>query len=116
MDNEPEWLAVPDVADALGVSVMQVRELLRERHLVAVRRGPNGALAIPAATLVEANGRREPLATLRGTLTVLGDAGLDDEECVAWLFASNDQLGEAPIDALRSGKKAPVRRAAQTLF
>ena len=43
------------------------------------------------------------------------DAGLNDAEIVAWLIEEDGELGQSPLDALRSGKKAHVRRIAQTL-
>jgi hypothetical protein len=46
---------------------------------------------------------------------VLGDAGFADEEAVDWLIDVEETLGVAPIDALRAGRKAEVRRVAQAL-
>ncbi|WP_369824600.1 Rv2175c family DNA-binding protein [Cellulosimicrobium sp. CUA-896] len=45
---------------------------------------------------------------------MLGDAGFADAEIVEWLFRRDDELGEAPIDALLAGRKAHVRRVAQS--
>ena len=58
---------------------------------------------------------QEPLGELRGTVIVLHDAGFSDEEAVNWMLADNELLGVAPIDALRAGRKAEVRRVAQAL-
>jgi len=55
------------------------------------------------------------LTALRGTLTVLGDAGFDAAESIEWLFSPDDVLGRTPMDALRAGSKSEVRRRAQTL-
>lgn len=120
------WLTVPDVAEMLGVDPGKVRRLVQERRLVAVRRGTPPVLSVPAAFLVAghlanpaAPDRPSPdrpwavLAALQGTLTVLGDDGFSDEETVAWLFAVEDSLGVAPIEALRAGRKTEVRRVAQ---
>lgn len=117
------WLSVPEFADRLGVKPSHVRELLRERHLVAARTGPNDAISIPeeflvardAATESEPGAAHEILPTLRGTLTVLADAGLDDSAIIEWLLAHNEELGTSPLAALREGRRAPVRRIAQTL-
>ena len=57
----------------------------------------------------------EPLPELRGTLIVLADSGFNDEQAMHWLLAQEDSLGVAPIDALRAGRKAEVRRVAQAL-
>src|SRR3978361_223074 len=55
----------------------------------------------------------EPMPELRGTAILLGDSGFDDDGAVAWLLDADDSLGAAPIDALRAGRKAEVRRVAQ---
>ena len=128
----PEWLTLPDVADRLGLDVGKVRRLLQEGRLAGVRRGDPVVLSVPADFLVPehlanpaAPGARPAdddapqwavLAALRGTLTVLTDAGFDAAESIEWLFAPDDVLGRAPIEALRSGSKTEVRRRAQTLL
>ncbi len=114
--NDTGWLAVPDVADRLGVPASRVRDLLREKALVAVRRDADGPLVIPESFLVDGDDGPEILPTLRGTLTLLFDAGFDDDGAMAWLLASNDELGASPVDELRAGRRAGVRRAAQALF
>jgi hypothetical protein len=103
------WLTVPDVAERLGSTPARVRRLLEDKHLLAVRR--DGVLRIPEVFL---HGE-EPLPELRGTAILLGDSGFDDEGAVAWLLDDEDSLGAAPIDALRAGRKAEVRRVAQAL-
>ena len=45
-----EWLSLPDVAGVLGMPVGRVKQLLRDRKLLAVTR-PEGTLAVPAAFL-----------------------------------------------------------------
>lgn len=109
-------MTVPEYAEALQISISQVRELLRERHLVAARRGENNALYLPAGQLIDGAEGPEILATVRGTIIVLADAGMSDTEIAEWLVTENEELGESPLAALRSGKRAPVRRAAQSLF
>ncbi|MET0481042.1 MAG: Rv2175c family DNA-binding protein, partial [Mycetocola sp.] len=52
---------------------------------------------------------------LRGTLVVLADARFTDEEAMEWMLSTEESLGTAPIDALRAGRKAEVRRVAQAL-
>lgn len=111
-----EWLSVPEFADRLGIKASQVRELLRERHIVATRQGPNNAVSLPADFLIEGDNGIEVLPTLRGTVTVLADAGLSDDEIVAWLLEEHEELGASPLAALRDGKRAHVRRVAQSLF
>jgi hypothetical protein len=106
-----EWLTVPDVAERLGLDVGKVRRLLQDRYLVAARRGDRNVLSVPAALLADG----APVPELRGTLTVLADAGYDDEAALRWLFTADDSLPGTPLDALREGRKAEVRRRAQAL-
>lgn len=104
-----EWLTIPDLVEQLGLGVSRVRRLIEDRHLAAKR--IDGVLKVPAVFLRD----REPLGELHGTLIVLGDNGFGDEEAVDWLLAEDDSLGTAPIEALRAGRKAEVRRVAQAL-
>jgi hypothetical protein len=111
-----EWLTIPDVAERLDLDVVRVRQLLRERKLVAVRRGERSVLHVPAAFLVEHEGRLQPIPALHGTVVLLDDARFTDDEIVAWLFAPEETLnGLAPVEALRAGQRAAVRRVAQSL-
>ena len=103
------WLTVPDLVELLGISQSRVRRLFDERILLAVR--VDGVLKVPADFIRDG----EPLGELRGTVIVLHDAGFSDEEAVTWMLADNEVLGSAPIDALRAGRKAEVRRVAQAL-
>ena len=81
-----------------------------EREVVGQRRGEHAALMIPASFFRE----DRPLPSLRGTITVLADAGLSDEEVIAWLHAPEDSLeGGSAIASLHAGAKTEVRRRAQ---
>ncbi|WP_159797789.1 Rv2175c family DNA-binding protein [Puerhibacterium puerhi] len=113
----PEWLPLPDLADRIGVPFTQVRNLVRDRYVVGVRRGERAVFQVPAAFLVPAEGGagEQVLPSLRGTVLVLADQGLPDEEIVEWLFAANDALGTSPVEALRAGRKTEVRRVAQAV-
>lgn len=108
-----EWMTVPECAEALGVPLSRVRELIRERHLVAARRGENNAWYLPAGQLVDGEEGTQVLAWVRGTIMVLADAGFSDDDIAGWLVDEHPELGESPLDALRSGKRAHVRRLAQ---
>ncbi len=107
--EERAWLTVPELVEVLGVSVGRVHRLLEDRHLLATR--VDGVLKVPSDFLVG----HEPLSELRGTLIVLSDAGFSDDEAMSWLLEPEESLGTAPIDALRAGRKAEVRRIAQAL-
>jgi hypothetical protein len=104
-----EWLTLPDLAEMLGEPLSRVRRLLDENVLLGSRR--NGPLAVPALFLVDG----APLASLRGTIFVLLDAGFSADEAIDWLLAPEESIGIAPIEALRAGRKSEVRRVAQTL-
>lgn len=107
-DASNEWWPVPDVADYLGITPTKVRQLLEERLLLGSRR--SGVLLIPRK-LVEGGVLKE----LPGTATLLMDGGFSLDETLDWLLGDNDEIGTAPIDALRAGRKKEVRRIAQGL-
>jgi len=104
-----EWLTIPDLVDLLGVPPSKVHRLIEDRHLLATR--VDGVLRVPAAFLRDG----EPLHELRGTIMLLADAGYSDDEAMRWLTNDDDTLGTAPVEALRAGRKAEVRRVAQAL-
>lgn len=105
----PEWLTTPDLVEVLGEPLGRVRRLIAEQHLVGSTR--NGAYAVPAIFIVD--GR--PLASLRGTIIVLADAGFSDDEIIDWLLSEDEELGRTPIAALLDGHKSAVRRVARAL-
>ncbi|MFH8252331.1 Rv2175c family DNA-binding protein [Microbacterium sp. B2969] len=106
---ETDWLTLPDLVEVLGEPLGRVRRLFDEQQLIGSRR--DGALKVPAAFIVD--GR--PLASLRGTVFVLHDAGFSDDEAIEWLLTEEDSIGTAPIEALLAGRKSEVRRVAQAL-
>ncbi|MBF4581902.1 DNA-binding protein [Curtobacterium sp. VKM Ac-2865] len=110
MSLSERWLTVPDLVELLGVSPGRVHRLFEQRTLLAARVG--GVLRVPVEFLDDA----EPLPELRGTLVVLGDNGFTDDEAVRWMLAVDDAIGDSPINALRAGRKAEVRRIAQSLL
>lgn len=109
-NTDLSWLTVPEVADRLGLTPTRVRRLLEERVLIADRR--QGPLTVPAVFLDDEG----PVVELRGTVTLLLDNGFSDTEAIDWLLAPEESLGTTPIAALRSGRKAEVRRIAQALL
>jgi hypothetical protein len=116
MAGETTWLTLPEVAERIDLPLTRVREFLRERSLVAITGENDGVLRVPESFLVEGESGAEVSPTLRGTVFVLADAGLTDDEIMRWLLGDNDELGDTPIGALRAGKKTLVRRVAQTSF
>lgn len=107
--DSARWLTVPDLVELLHVSPGKVHRLLEDRHLLAVRR--DRVLVVPEEFLLD----DEPVKELRGTLMLLADDGFTDDEAMEWMLAPNDVLGVSPIQALRAGRKAEVRRVAQAL-
>lgn len=104
-----DWLTLPDVADLIGTGVSGVRRLIEDSALIASKR--DGVLKVPSAFFADG----EALSSLRGTIIALHDVGLDVDETIDWLLAPEETLGNAPIESLRAGRKAEVRRAARIL-
>ncbi|MBK4347745.1 Rv2175c family DNA-binding protein [Lacisediminihabitans changchengi] len=107
--SETAWLSIPDLVDILGIGVSKVRRLIEDHSLLAAK--IDGVWKVPEVFLRDG----EPLVELRGTVLVLHDAGFTDEEAMRWLLSEEESLGAPPIDALRAGRKAEVRRVAQAL-
>ncbi|KOV93706.1 transcriptional regulator [Streptomyces sp. NRRL B-3648] len=107
----PAWLTLPDIADMLGVEVTRVRQLVKEGQLVAVRRGENKALHVPAAFI---DGDKV-VKGLAGTLTLLRDDGFTVEEMIEWLFTPDPTLPGTPAQALSENRGTEVKRRAQAL-
>jgi len=105
-----QWLTVPDVAGNLGIDVVRVRQLIRDRQLVAAR-DDEGVLRIPAE-LVDGD---HIVKGLPGVLTLLADAGYNDDEALTWLYSTDDTLPGRPVDALRENRGTEVKRRAQSL-
>jgi hypothetical protein len=98
------------VADRLGLPVSRVRQLLRDRKLLAVQR-PNGAFCVPAAFL----DGDQIVRGLHGTLTLLLDCGFDDADALRWLFTADETLPGTPIQAIAENRRTEVNRRAQAL-
>jgi hypothetical protein len=105
------WLTLPELAERLGSDVSRVRQLVRDRQVLAVRRGENNVLMVPEAFAQD--GR--VLKGLPGTLTLLADARYSDEEAMRWLFSPDDSLPGSPVDALVANRGTEVKRRAQAL-
>ena len=58
----------------------------------------------------------EPMHELHGTIVLLRDCGFEGNDLVEWLTTEEESLGVAPVDALKAGRKAEVRRIAQALL
>jgi hypothetical protein len=102
---------LPEVAERLGLEVTRIRPLIKEGQLLAVRRGENRVLMVPADFL----GEGKIIKGLSGTLTVLKDDGFSDEEALEWLFTPDPTLPGTPAEALRENRGTEVKRRAQAL-
>jgi hypothetical protein len=107
---QTQWLTIPDLVEILGQSQSQVRRLIEDNALAAVR--IDGILKVPAVFLKDG----EPVHELKGTIVLLRDCGFTDEELVQWLLSQEESLGTSPIHALSTGRKTEVRRIAQALL
>lgn len=107
----PAWLYLPDIAEMLDIEVTKVRQLVKEGQLVAVRRGENRSLQVPAAFI---DGDKI-VKGLVGLLTVLRDDRFTDEEILEWLFTADETLPGTPVQALSENRGTEVKRRAQAL-
>ena len=105
-----EWLSLQEVAVRLEIPSGRVKQLLRDRKIVAVTR-PDGKRAVPAA-FFDGN---QVVKGLPGTLTVLFDCGFDDAEALRWLFTADESLPGTPIEAICRHRGTEVNRRAQAL-
>lgn len=105
-----EWLSLPEVAGRLGMPLGRVRQMLRDRKLLAVQR-PDGTLCVPAAFLDGGH----IVKGLHGTLTLLCDCGFDEREALRWLFTDDETLPGTPIKAITEHRRTEVNRRAQAL-
>jgi hypothetical protein len=103
-------VSLADAAKRLEAPESKVRQLLRDGHLIAIRRDKE--LLVPEQFLTDSG----LVKGLAGTLTVLSDAGFEPTEMLNWLFTADESLpGTTPINALRTNHGAEVKRRAQAL-
>ena len=103
------WITLPDIADKLDVSISKVNQMIRDGALLAVKR--DGVRVVPAELV--ANGT--VLKHLPGVLTLLRDAGYNDEEALRWLYEPDDGLDGNAARGLGGPRAREVKRRAQAL-
>jgi len=106
-----DWLTLPDLAERMHLPITKVRQLVKDRQLVAVRRGERNVLSVPAAFV----SGDQVLKGLPGTLTLLADNKYTDEEALRWMFTADETLPGTPAQALAENRGTEVRRRAQAL-
>lgn len=105
------WLTLPELADTLELPLSRVRQLLRDGKLIAIPRGTPPVKQVPRELVHEG----QLLKGLAGALTVLRDAGFDDEEALRWLLTEDEAIPGRPVDAMAAGRDTAVKRRAQVL-
>ncbi len=103
------WLTLPDVAERLDTTIVKVHQLIKDGALIAVRR--DGVRVVPAELIAN----ETVLKHLPGVLTLLHDAGFNDEEALRWLYTADDTLPGTPAEALGGDRAREVKRRAQAV-
>ena len=103
------WINLPDLAERLDLPITRVHQLIRDRSLLAVRR--DGVLRVPVELIATPTVRKH----LPGVLTLLHDAGYNDEEALRWLYTADESLPGTPATALAGDRATEVKRRAQAL-
>ncbi|MEP6695519.1 MAG: Rv2175c family DNA-binding protein [Pseudonocardiales bacterium] len=106
-DTPDEWLTLPVVADRLAIAVNKVHQLIGDGALLARR--VDGVLRVPAVFI----GAGVVIKGLQGTITLLRDAGYDDDAAIDWLLRQDDSLPGTPAQALAENRGTEVKRRAQ---
>lgn len=105
----PAVLPVSEVARLLAVPVSRVHQMVRDGHLLAVRRA--GTVCIPEDFF----DGPAPVKGLSGTIVLLRDGGYTDADILRWIFDEDPSLGSTPIARLRAGSHREVKRRAQAM-
>jgi hypothetical protein len=103
------WINLPDVAEKLDVTVSKVHQMIRDGALLAVRR--DGVRVVPADLVANST----VLKHLPGVLTLLRDAGYNDEEALRWLYQPDETLDGNAAAGLGGPRAREVKRRAQAL-
>lgn len=103
------WVPLPDIADKLDVSISKVNQMVRDGNLLAVKR--DGIRVVPAELVANST----VLKHLPGVLTLLRDAGYNDEEALRWLYAPDPDLDGNAAAGLGGPRAREVKRRAQAL-
>ena len=105
------WLTLPEVAEQLDLDIVKTRQVVKDGQLISVRRGERSVVSVPAAFIADG----EIVEKIPGLLTLLRDAGYDENESLRWIFTPDDTLPGTPMQALVENRHTEVRRRAQSL-
>jgi Rv2175c C-terminal domain of unknown function len=103
------WINLPDIAEKLDTTVSKVHQMIRDGALLAVKR--DGIRVVPADLVANST----VLKHLPGVLTLLRDAGYNDEEAVRWLYEPDETLDGNAAKGLGGDRAREVKRRAQAL-
>ena len=103
------WVNLPDASIKLGVSISKVHQMIRDGQLLAVKH--DGIRQVPAELLANST----VLKHLPGVLTLLRDAGYNDEEALRWLYEPDLDLDGNAALGLGGPRAREVKRRAQAL-
>ena len=109
LSDDVAVLPVAEVAQMLGVPVSRVHQMVRDGHLLSIRRA--GEVWVPSDFFSGS----APVKGLSGTIMLLRDGGYDDPDILRWLFADDPSLPGSPIAVLRAGRHREVKRRAQAM-
>jgi hypothetical protein len=103
------WVNLPDLAAKLGVSISKVHQMIRDGQLLAVKH--EGVRQVPAELVANST----VLKHLPGVLTLLRDAGYNDEQALRWLYEPDSDLDGNAALGLGGHRAREVKRRAQAL-
>ena len=106
-------LPVSEVATLLNQPESRVHQLVRDGHLLSLRRDKE--VVVPADFLDTTEQRAEVVKGLPGTITVLRDGGFTDDEILRWLFTEDDSLPGTPVSVLHTDHAREIVRRAQAM-
>ena len=104
-----EWVNLPDIAEKLGVKITKVHQMIREGQLISVRR--DGIRVVPADLVANDTVAKH----LPGVITLLHDAGYNDEEALRWLYEPDETVDGCAAKGLAGDRAREVERRAQAL-
>ena len=84
-DKVSRWLSINEASEMLELSPGKVRRLIDEKYLFTHRIDKQPM--IPAEIIVDG----EPLSSIHGTLVLLADLGLGDEEATGGVCPTSQQ-------------------------